>query len=81
MVSASHGRFPILKIIDIRNEDISVSTLWENFKLSQVNHELLDKTQGKNEVKDFENLASIVDKDEVVEKNYHEWNFGYLQNK
>lgn len=76
------GSFPILKVVDIRNEDLSVATLWDSFKLDNINNELLNKTYpGKPEVKDFEDLASTLDRDDIIEKNYFEWNFGYLQNK
>ena len=54
----ANGRFPILKIVDIRNEDLSVSTLWDNFRLDKINKELLDKSTHRNEVKDFEDLAT-----------------------
>ena len=32
-------------------------------------------------MKDFEDLASSPEKEETIERSYHEWNFGYLQNK
>ena len=76
------GSFPILKIVDVRNEDLSVSTLWDFFKLDRINRDLLDTTySGKPESKDFEDLASTTEKDDVIDKNYFEWNFGYLQNR
>jgi hypothetical protein len=77
----ANGRFPILKIVDIRNEDLSVSRLWNSFKLDRINKDLIDKASGKGESKDFEDLASTLDRDDIIEKNYYEWNFGYLQNK
>ena len=77
----ANGRFPILKIVDIRNEDLSVSRLWDSFKLDRINKELLEKSNNRNEIKDFEDLASSHDREDIIEKNYHEWNFGYLQNK
>lgn len=76
------GSFPILKIVDVRNEDLSVSTLWDFFKLDRINRDLLDTSySGKPETKDFEDLASTSERDDVIDKNYYEWNFGYLQNK
>ena len=76
------GSFPILKVVDIRNDDLSVATLWDSFRLDNINNDLLDKTYpGKPEVKDFEDLVSTMESDDIIEKNYYEWNFGYLQNK
>lgn len=76
------GSFPILKIVDVRNEDLSVSTLWDFFKLDKVNKDLLDTTYStKPEIKDFEDLANTIDRDETIDRQYYEWNFGYLQNK
>jgi hypothetical protein len=36
----AHGSFPLLKIVDIRNDVISVAALWENFQISKINQEL-----------------------------------------
>ena len=77
----ANGRFPILKIIDVRNEDLSVSRLWNSFNLDKINKDLVEKAAGKNDNKDFEDLASSIDRNDVIDKNYYEWNFGYLQNK
>lgn len=34
------GSYPLLKIADVRNDAISVATLWENFQINQINQEL-----------------------------------------
>jgi hypothetical protein len=78
----ANGRFPVLKIIDIRNVDLSVATLWENFKIDRINKELLDtQNSSKPEIKDFEELSNSKQNDELIKKNYHEWDFGYKQSK
>lgn len=33
----AHGSYPLLKIVDIRNDSISVAALWENFQISRIN--------------------------------------------
>ena len=34
------GSYPLLKIVDVRNDSISVATLWENFMINEINQEL-----------------------------------------
>jgi hypothetical protein len=34
------GSYPQLKIVDVRNDSISVATLWENFQINKINEEL-----------------------------------------
>lgn len=34
------GSYPTLKIVDIRNDSVSVAALWENFQISKINKEL-----------------------------------------
>ena len=36
----AEGNYPLLEIIDIRNDTLSVAALWENFQISKINHEL-----------------------------------------
>jgi len=36
----AEGSYPKLKIIDVRNDSISVSTLWESFSVNHINMEL-----------------------------------------
>ena len=40
MVIKAQGNFPLLEIIDIRNDTLSVAALWENFKIEKINSEL-----------------------------------------
>ncbi len=35
------GDFPLLRFTDVRNDQISVASLWERFKLTNLNKELL----------------------------------------
>lgn len=35
------GNYPLLKIVDVRNDAISVATLWENFQINKINYELI----------------------------------------
>ncbi len=32
--------YPLLEIIDIRNDTLSVAALWENFQIEKINNEL-----------------------------------------
>lgn len=34
------GNYPLLEIIDIRNDTLSVAALWENFQIEKINKEL-----------------------------------------
>lgn len=34
------GSYPMLKICDVRNVEISVASLWENFQINKINNEL-----------------------------------------
>jgi hypothetical protein len=36
------GSYPTLRIIDIRNDSVSVAALWENFQISSINKELAE---------------------------------------
>ncbi len=36
----AEGNYPLLEIIDIRNDTLSVAALWENFQISKINNEL-----------------------------------------
>ena len=36
----AEGNFPSLKIVDVRNDAVSVATLWENFHINKINKEL-----------------------------------------
>ena len=34
------SNYPLMEIIDIRNDVLSVAALWENFQISKINQEL-----------------------------------------
>ncbi len=34
------GNYPLLEIIDIRNDTLSVAALWQNFQIQKINNEL-----------------------------------------
>jgi len=34
------GSYPLLKIVDVRNDSISVATLWENMHINKINKQL-----------------------------------------
>lgn len=36
----AEGNYPLMEIIDIRNDVLSVAALWENFQISKINKEL-----------------------------------------
>jgi hypothetical protein len=33
----AEGNYPLMEIIDIRNDVLSVAALWENFQISKIN--------------------------------------------
>lgn len=46
----AEGNYPLMEIIDIRNDTLSVAALWENFQISKINNELnckLDSSEKK----------------------------------
>lgn len=46
----AEGNYPLMEIIDIRNDVLSVAALWENFQISKINKELgckLDNNEKK----------------------------------
>jgi hypothetical protein len=76
------GNYPLLEIIDIRNDTLSVAALWENFQIQKINNELscnLDSEEKK--YLSVENLTYTESKTlEERLKNY-EWNLGYVSTK
>ena len=46
----AEGNYPLMEIIDIRNDTLSVAALWENFQIAKINQELgcrLDNNEKK----------------------------------
>lgn len=35
------GDFPLLRLTDVRNDQVSIANLWEHFELTKMNKELL----------------------------------------
>jgi len=76
------GRYPVLKIVDIRNDHMSVATLWENFKINRINKELSSALS--KEERDFNSIEKLNYSDAKDLQNNlkpFKWDFGYLQNK
>lgn len=76
------GNYPQLEIIDIRNDTLSVASLWENFQISQINEAL--KTNLSAEEKLFlsiENLTFGEAKNLQNKLKNCEWNLGYVSAK
>ena len=40
LIIKAKGSYPLLKLVDVRNDAISVATLWENFQINKINLEL-----------------------------------------
>lgn len=76
------GSYPQLKFVDVRNDSISVSTLWESFSINKINRELMsqlsefEKKYNQIETLTMEEAAALQKK--LLE---FDWNFGYLSNK
>ncbi|KAL4441714.1 hypothetical protein ABPG74_008711 [Tetrahymena malaccensis] len=77
----ANGNYPLLKIIDVRNDAISVASLWENFQINKINQELAtDLNEDEINFLRIEQLnIEQAQKLQRKLKNYT-WNFGYLPN-
>jgi len=54
----AQGSYPQLKFVDVRNDAISVSTLWENFSINSINKELLnDLSENERKFNKIETLS------------------------
>ncbi|CAK79907.1 unnamed protein product, partial (macronuclear) [Paramecium tetraurelia] len=76
------GSYPLLKIADVRNDSISVATLWENFQINQINTEL-GKDLNEDEQKFLKIEQLTFDQAQQLQKRLrsYDWNFGYLPSK
>ncbi|CAD8141208.1 unnamed protein product [Paramecium octaurelia] len=76
------GSYPLLKIADVRNDSISVATLWENFQINQINTELA-KDLNEDEQKFLKIEQLTFDQAQQLQKRLrsYDWNFGYLPSK
>ena len=54
---SARGSYPLLKIVDVRNDAISVATLWENFQINKINDEL--STELNEDEKRFLNIETL----------------------
>ena len=78
----ARGSYPQLRFVDVRNDSISVSTLWENFSINKINSELTSElTEKEKKYNQIEKLTT--EEATALEKQLNEfpWNFGYLANK
>lgn len=73
------ANYPLLKIIDIRNNELSLSSLWEKFDISAINKEL-SKSLSCFEKKYALNTKKLFDtaKDPDAINREFLWDFGYL---
>ena len=76
------GSYPQLKFVDVRNDSISVSTLWESFSVNKINRELMSQLSD-NERKYNQIETLTMEEANMLQKKLLEfdWNFGYLSNK
>lgn len=78
----ARGKFPVAKIVDVRNDKLSVGSLWENFSINNVNTKLISKLKGNEEnYKDFNDTRGSMDQMNDINSNRLLWNFGHLINK
>ena len=75
------ANYPLLKIVDIRNDELSVASLWEKFQVSDINFELSkrlsdhEKRCGLNSRRLFDEHADL----EAKNRKFI-WDFGYMHN-
>ena len=75
----AQGSYPLLQIVDIRNDCLSVTALWESFQLSKMNNEL--STNLNQDEKKYLNIETLpFAESQALQKrlNAFNWNFGYL---
>ena len=73
------GNYPLLKIVDVRNDSVSVATLWENFSINNINRELLnDLNEDERKFLNIETLNFSEATALMKRLQAYTWNFGYL---
>jgi len=78
----AEGSYPKLKLVDVRNDSISVSTLWENFSVNHINNQLLENlTEDERKYNTVEHLTFEEAQRLQKKLTCFAWNFGYLSNK
>lgn len=78
----AEGNYPLMEIIDIRNDVLSVAALWENFQISKINKELgcrLDNSEKK--YLQVETLTFSEAKTLETSLKHYDWNLGYVSTK
>jgi len=72
------GDFPLVRVTDVRNSDVSIANLWESFQLTKMNKELL------TELTKFEETYNNSDKSNESQENLTKnlvkfnWDFGKI---
>ena len=76
------SNYPLMEIIDIRNDVLSVAALWENFQISKINKELGCELDG-NEKRylSVETLTFSEAKSLEEQLKQYDWNLGYVSTK
>jgi hypothetical protein len=78
----ARGSYPLLKIVDVRNDSVSVATLWENFQINRINDELSkDLNEDEKTFLNIETLNFTEAQDLQRRLKSYDWNFGYLPSK
>ena len=73
------GNYPLLKIIDVRNDSVSVATLWENFSINHINKELMnDLNEDERKFLNIETLNFSEATSLMKRLQSYIWNFGHL---
>lgn len=72
------GDFPLLRLTDVRNDQISVSNLWERFHLTDLNKELLNPLN-ESEI-EFNNSDKTNQSMNDLQRNLKifQWDFGKI---
>lgn len=75
------ANYPLLKIVDIRNDELSVASLWEKFQVSDMNFEL-SKRLSDHEKRCGLNARRLFDEhaDSEAKNRKFAWDFGYMHN-
>eukprot|EP00828_Plagiopyla_frontata_P018328 TRINITY_DN2353_c0_g1_i13.p1 TRINITY_DN2353_c0_g1~~TRINITY_DN2353_c0_g1_i13.p1 ORF type:complete len:916 (-),score=111.90 TRINITY_DN2353_c0_g1_i13:56-2803(-) len=76
------GKYPQLKIVDVRNDSMSVATLFESFSIASINKQLSNDLN--DDEKKFLNIEKLnyFEASELMKRlKAYNWNFGYLPNR
>lgn len=74
----SKGDYPLLRLTDVRNEQVSIANLWEHFELTRMNKELLLPLNGNELLFNNSDRATGSNEDLLRGLTNFVWDFGKI---